>query len=131
MTPDMPGYGDSTARNVSGDYKHETIILGLLALLNETGRSTAVWAGHDWGAGVASSLVATHPEVVTAMAWLDVPYHMIERGLVDTLPYVNQASIQLTPEPMVSGTIWSITKKISNGPPQYSILTSAMRFERF
>lgn len=90
VTPDMPGYGESSHNDDFGDYAHESIIPGLLAMLESTGRTKAIWIGHDWGAAVASSLVATHPEVVEAMAWLAVPYKTVELGYIEMLPLVNR-----------------------------------------
>ncbi|KAK5938015.1 hypothetical protein PMZ80_009604 [Knufia obscura] len=90
VAPDMPGYGNSTANKNIEDYAHDNIIPGLLALLEDTGRTEAVWLGHDWGSGVISSLVATHPEVCKAMVWMAVPYKTIELGLEEVLKYVNR-----------------------------------------
>lgn len=90
VAPDMPGYGKSTANKITTDYALETIISGLLALLADTNRKSAVWIGHDWGAGVLSALVATHPEVCHAAAWLAVPYGTLEYGLQHVLQYVNR-----------------------------------------
>lgn len=90
VAPDMPGYGKSTANKVYTDYAHENIISGLLALLADTGRTSAVWLGHDWGSGVVSSLVAVHPEVCRAMVWMAVPYACLELGKVELLKYANR-----------------------------------------
>lgn len=96
VAPDMPGYGRSTANNVASDYAHESIITGLLAMLADTGRKSAVWIGHDWGAAVGSSLAAVHPEVVDAMAWLSVPYKNVELGYEYVLQFANRT---VYPEP--------------------------------
>lgn len=90
VAPDMPGYGESTSTKVQEDYSHENIITGLLALLENTTRRDAVWLAHDWGAGVLSSLMATHPEVIKASCLMAVPYRTIELGLEEALKYVNR-----------------------------------------
>lgn len=90
VAPDMPGYGKSSHDADLTDYAHESIIPGLLAMLERIGRTKAIWVGHDWGAAVASSLVATHPEVVEAMVWLTVPYRTLELGYVEVLPLINR-----------------------------------------
>jgi len=90
VAPDMPGYGESTSTKVKEDYCHENIITGLLAMLKDTGRTEAVWLAHDWGAGVLSSLMATHPEVFKASCLMTVPYRTIELGLEEFLPLVNR-----------------------------------------
>ncbi|KAE8450127.1 hypothetical protein EG329_006908 [Mollisiaceae sp. DMI_Dod_QoI] len=90
VAPDMPGYGESTSTKVHEDYSHENIIPGLLALLKDTARTKAVWLAHDWGAGVLSSLMATHPEVFRASCLMTVPYKSLELGLEDVLKLVNR-----------------------------------------
>ncbi|KAE8363074.1 Alpha/Beta hydrolase protein [Aspergillus caelatus] len=90
IAPDMPGYGQSTARRVVDDYCQEAIVEGMMALLADTGRDAAIWVGHDWGAGVTSSVATQHPEVVKALVNLSVPFHTIERGWQGFLPFVNR-----------------------------------------
>ena len=90
VAPDMPGYGRSTARRVVEDYCQEALVEGMLALLADTGRDAAIWVGHDWGAGVASSVASQHPGTVKALVTLCVPYHTIELGWDGFLPLVNR-----------------------------------------
>ncbi|KAI0189530.1 putative epoxide hydrolase [Xylaria flabelliformis] len=90
IAPDMPGYGKSTARRVLDDYSQEALVEGMIALLGDTGRDAAVWVGHDWGAGVTSSVATQHPEVVKALVNIAVPFHTIERGWKGFLPLVNR-----------------------------------------
>lgn len=90
VAPDMPGYGNSTVTRVIEDYSHETIISGLLALLTDVGKDDAIWIGHDWGAGVLSSFVATHPQACKAIVLMCVPYRTIELGLEELVKYVNR-----------------------------------------
>ncbi|KAL1864565.1 hypothetical protein Daus18300_007580 [Diaporthe australafricana] len=77
----MPGWGKSTSRHVNADYAQEALVEGMLALLSATGRSAAVWVGHDWASAVASSLAAHHPSVIQALVLLAIPYKTIELGL--------------------------------------------------
>ncbi|ETS85306.1 hypothetical protein PFICI_03331 [Pestalotiopsis fici W106-1] len=90
VAPDMPGYGRSTARRVGSDYSQEALVEGMMALLRDTGRDAAVWVGHDWGAGVTSSVAAQHPEAVTALVNLCIPYKTLELGWAGLLPLVNR-----------------------------------------
>ncbi|KUJ18902.1 alpha/beta-hydrolase [Mollisia scopiformis] len=90
VAPDMPGYGESTSTKVQEDYSHENIIPGLLALLEATTRTEAVWLAHDWGAGVLSTLMATHPEVIKASCLMAVPYRTLELGLEEVVKLVNR-----------------------------------------
>ncbi|KAB8233399.1 alpha/beta fold hydrolase [Aspergillus alliaceus] len=90
IAPDMPGYGKSTARRVVDDYSQEALVDGMMALLADTGRNAAIWVGHDWGAGVTSSVATQHPEAIKALVNLCVPFHTIERGWSGFLPLVNR-----------------------------------------
>lgn len=90
VAPDMPGYGESTSTKNQEDYCHENIITGLLAMLKDTTRTEAVWLAHDWGAGVLSSLMATHPEVIRASCLMTVPYRSLELGMEEALPLINR-----------------------------------------
>ncbi|KAI0965594.1 putative epoxide hydrolase [Xylaria arbuscula] len=90
VAPDMPGYGKSTARRIVDDYSQEAIVEGMLALLEDTGRKAAIWVGHDWGAGVTSSVATQHPEVVKALVNLAVPFRSIELGWEGFLPQINR-----------------------------------------
>lgn len=81
VAPDMPGYGQSTARAELSDYRQELIVQGMLAVLADTGCSQAVWVGHDWGCGTLWTLANTRPDVCRAVAGLCVPYATLELGL--------------------------------------------------
>ncbi|KAF4614334.1 hypothetical protein G7Y89_g15404 [Cudoniella acicularis] len=90
IAPDMPGYGKSTSRRVIEDYSQEAIVEGMMALLAATGRSAAIWVGHDWGAGVTSSIATQHPSAVKALVNICVPYRTIELGWEGFLPLVDR-----------------------------------------
>ncbi|KAH7313628.1 putative epoxide hydrolase [Stachybotrys elegans] len=91
VAPDMPGWGKSSHRRIADDYTLEAINEGMLALLEATGRSSAVWVAHDWGAGVASSLAAQHPDVIRALVLLCIPYKSAELGLDHLVSLVDRA----------------------------------------
>lgn len=90
VAPDMPGYGQSTARRVADDYTQEAIVEGMMALLADTGRKAAVWVGHDWGSGVTSSVAIQHPETVKALVSTCIPYSTIELGWDGFFPLINR-----------------------------------------
>ncbi|KAK5991929.1 Bifunctional epoxide hydrolase 2-like protein [Cladobotryum mycophilum] len=90
VAPDMPGYGQSTARKVSSDYAQENIVQGMLAVLADTKREEAIWVGHDWGCGTLWTLANTHPHVCRAVAGLCVPSHSLEFGLEELLKTVSR-----------------------------------------
>ncbi|KAJ5819817.1 epoxide hydrolase [Penicillium riverlandense] len=90
IAPDMPGYGQSTARRVVDDYCQEALVEGMMALLADTGRKAAIWVGHDWGSAVNSSVAIQYPEAVKALVSICVPYSTIELGWGGFLPSVNR-----------------------------------------
>ncbi|KAL3469219.1 Alpha/Beta hydrolase protein [Aspergillus californicus] len=90
IAPDMPGFGQSTARRVIEDYTQEALVGAMIALLEHTERKAAIWVGHDWGAGVASSIATQHPGAVKALINICVPYRSIELGWAGFLPFVNR-----------------------------------------
>ncbi|KAJ1539354.1 hypothetical protein HK405_013006 [Cladochytrium tenue] len=104
VSPDMPGYGQSTARHVADDYCLEALVEGMLALLGDTGGEAAVWVGHDWGAAVASAVACRHPATVVGLVTLCVPYRSLELGWDGLIPsginaavYSSEASRELGP----------------------------------
>ncbi|KAI1824888.1 putative epoxide hydrolase [Xylaria intraflava] len=90
IAPDMPGYGKSTSRRVADDYCQEAIVEGMMALLKAQNRDAAIWVGHDWGAGVTSSVATQHPEVVNALITFCVPFRSVEMGWDALLPSINR-----------------------------------------
>jgi soluble epoxide hydrolase / lipid-phosphate phosphatase len=102
--PDMPGYGQSTVTKVAEDYSHEIIIPGLFAMLSDLERSEAVWIGHDWGAGVVSSLAATRPELCRAVCLMSVPYRILELGKEELIKY---SSHEIYPRDQFPYAQWS------------------------
>ncbi|KAI0147397.1 putative epoxide hydrolase [Xylariaceae sp. FL1272] len=91
IAPDMPGYGQSTSRRVLDDYHQEAIVEGMKALLEAQSRDAAIWVGHDWGAGVVSSVATQQPGIVKGLITVCVPYHSIELGWGGFLPLVNRS----------------------------------------
>lgn len=74
VAPDMRGYGTSTVHPEKEAYRREEAVADMLELLEALGRKSAVWIGHDWGAPVVWNIATHHPEVVDAVAALNVPH---------------------------------------------------------
>ncbi|KAM0715926.1 hypothetical protein Q7P37_008440 [Cladosporium fusiforme] len=107
VAPDMPGYGNSTARKVTEDYAQENVNIGMLALLKDVGREKAVWIGHDWGVGSVNTFAAVYPEHCIAAAALCVPYGVLELGVEEALPTVDR---NIYPEDKFPYGQWSYQK---------------------
>ncbi len=71
---DMRGYGESDAPEAIADYSLIHSRRDLLTLLDTLGETSAVFAGHDFGAPVVWHLALTAPERVSALIVLSVPY---------------------------------------------------------
>jgi pimeloyl-ACP methyl ester carboxylesterase len=74
LAPDMRGYGDSSAPAAIEDYDILSLCGDLAGLLDALGEQQASVVGHDWGANVAWWMAAIHPERVSAVAGLSVPF---------------------------------------------------------
>jgi pimeloyl-ACP methyl ester carboxylesterase len=74
IAPDMRGYG-GTDRPASRDaYDALSLADDVVALMDAFGHQRFAVVGHDWGANVAWELARRHPERVTAVAGLSVPF---------------------------------------------------------
>jgi pimeloyl-ACP methyl ester carboxylesterase len=74
LAPDMRGYGESSAPAAIEDYDILSLCGDLAGLLDALGEQQASFVGHDWGANVAWWMAAIHPERVSAVAGLSVPF---------------------------------------------------------
>ena len=74
LAPDMRGYGRSSRPAAIEDYDIVSLCGDMTGLLDAIGEERAVFVGHDWGANVTWWLAALHPERVSAVAGLSVPF---------------------------------------------------------
>jgi pimeloyl-ACP methyl ester carboxylesterase len=74
VAPDMRGYGGTGAPEAIEAYDVLTLAGDVVALMGALGHERFAVAGHDWGANVAWELARSHPERVTAVAGLSVPF---------------------------------------------------------
>ncbi len=72
--PDMLGFGASSRPDEVGAYAADRLAAGLLALVAALGESQAAYVGHDWGASLVWHVAHAHPDHVTGVAGLSVPY---------------------------------------------------------
>ena len=91
VAPDMRGYGRSSVYDTHGAYSLELVVRDMLELIDSLGREKAVWVGHDWGSPVVWSMANHHPERCYGVASLCVPYATIEKGLDETIRYVDRS----------------------------------------
>lgn len=72
VAPDMRGYGLTDAPPRVEDYAMDALVEDVAALMTAFGRDAAHVAGHDWGALVAWSFAAAHPEMTRTLTVLSV-----------------------------------------------------------
>lgn len=75
VAPDLRGYGGTDAPNDVGAYSLRDLAADAVGLIDAFGAERAVLVGHDWGANVAWACAELHPERVSAVVALGVPYH--------------------------------------------------------
>jgi pimeloyl-ACP methyl ester carboxylesterase len=74
IAPDMRGFGRSSAPAEVEAYDVLSLCGDLCGLLDALELERAIFVGHDWGASLVWQLAALHPERVTAVAGLSVPF---------------------------------------------------------
>ena len=74
LAPYQRGYGASTVPTEVSDYGIESLTDDLLALVEAAGSENAIYVGHDWGALIVWEMARLHPERVTAVVGVSVPF---------------------------------------------------------
>jgi pimeloyl-ACP methyl ester carboxylesterase len=89
VAPDMRGYGHSDKPEAIEAYNQVEVVNDIVGLIPTLGYQTAVVIGHDWGAPTAWSAALHHPDKVTAVGALSVPF--IPRSPVPPLAAMREA----------------------------------------
>src|SRR5262244_3585377 len=74
VAPDMRGYGQTDRPEAIEAYTLLHLVGDMVGLLDALGESTAVIAGHDWGAPVAWHAALLRPDRFRAVIALSVPF---------------------------------------------------------
>ncbi|HEV3347584.1 MAG TPA: alpha/beta hydrolase, partial [Methylomirabilota bacterium] len=74
FAPDLRGYGGSSAPKEVADYGSDKLTGDLCGLLDHYGYDKAAFSGHDWGAMVTWEMGRLHPERVSSIYAMSVPY---------------------------------------------------------
>jgi pimeloyl-ACP methyl ester carboxylesterase len=88
VAPDMRGYGKSDAPAAIEAYNQVEVVNDIIGLIPALGYETAVVIGHDWGAPTAWSSALNHPDVVSAVGALSVPF--TPRSPVQPMPAMRE-----------------------------------------
>ncbi len=76
IIPNQRGYGNSSCPQEVTKYDIEHLTGDMVALLDYYNYKDAIFMGHDWGASVVWSMALLHPERVTKMINLCLPYQV-------------------------------------------------------
>jgi pimeloyl-ACP methyl ester carboxylesterase len=74
VAPDVRGYGGSDKPAPVEAYSLKQLVADFVGLLDALGEKTAVVVGHDWGAAMAWTCAALHPERFRAVVGMSVPH---------------------------------------------------------
>jgi pimeloyl-ACP methyl ester carboxylesterase len=74
FAPDLRGYGGSAKPTDVAEYGSDRLTGDLCGLLDHYGYDQAAFSGHDWGAMVVWEMGRLHPERVSALYNMSVPY---------------------------------------------------------
>lgn len=95
---DQRGYGDSSKPTEIEDYSLQNLVADVIGVLDASEIEAATLVGHDWGSIVAWTTAITHPDRVSRVASLNVPYRgacvgfpttdVIREQLADRFGYV-------------------------------------------
>ena len=72
--PTSAGYGRSSRPEAIVDYDIAHLTDDLLGLLDDVGAERAAFVGHDWGSMVVWQQALMHPERVTGVVGMSVPF---------------------------------------------------------
>src|SRR5215510_4161926 len=72
--PDMRGYGQTDAPAAIEASTLLYLVGDIVGLVGALGEKTAVVAGHDWGATVASHAALLRPDIFRGVVGLSVPF---------------------------------------------------------
>jgi pimeloyl-ACP methyl ester carboxylesterase len=74
FAPDLRGYGDSSHPTEVAAYGSDQLTADLCGLLDHYGYEKATFSGHDWGAMVVWEMGRLHPDRVSSLYNMSVPY---------------------------------------------------------
>ncbi|KAJ5159581.1 uncharacterized protein N7482_006585 [Penicillium canariense] len=74
VAPDCLGYGRTEAPDDFVYYSHKRCANDMKLLASHLGESKIILGGHDWGAGLAYRIALWHPELISHLFTVCVPY---------------------------------------------------------
>lgn len=132
---DVRGYGGSSKPQPIAAYTLRNLALDVAAVIDRLGHGEAILFGHDWGAPIAWMTALLHPDRVSAVALLSVPYiplggmsflEMMRVAYQDRFFYQvyfqEEGVVEAEVEADVRTSLRKIYFALSGGPPLYQWL---------
>jgi epoxide hydrolase A/B len=88
FAPDLRGYGGSSHPGDVADYGSDRLTGDLCGLLDHFGYAQAAFSGHDWGSMVVWELGRLHPQRVSSIYNMSVPYSSASGRPTEIFRYV-------------------------------------------
>jgi pimeloyl-ACP methyl ester carboxylesterase len=74
LAPNQRGYSPGARPTRRRDYRMPELVADVLALIDASGAQRVHLVGHDWGAAVAWSVAAEHPDRLASLMAISVPH---------------------------------------------------------
>jgi pimeloyl-ACP methyl ester carboxylesterase len=74
VTPDLRGYSGSDKPDGVANYRWETLVGDVIALIDHFRRDKVILLGHDWGAAIAQHVACRHRDQIERLILLNMPH---------------------------------------------------------
>lgn len=101
IAPDLLGYGETSKPTSAAAYKYTGLASDMVEILDAENVKKVISLGHDWGSVQAQRLYNFHPERVSGLIIINVPYAPPTKQ-----PFDVDAVIALTEKVYGYGTHW-------------------------
>ena len=139
VAPDVRGYGQSDKPWEIEAYRMKELVADCTGLLDTFGEETAVIVGHDWGAAMAWTSAALHPERYRAVVGMSVPYlgrsampptQLFRQMFQDRWVYLLYFQQPGVAEAEFEADVPKALRTIFTGPPGYDPLSPILRAKK-
>lgn len=130
VAPDLRGYNLSSRPASISAYRTGRLAGDVRELIHERGETSALLAGHDWGAAVAWATAMSHPDAVRRLAILNLPHpRRLARALRDPRQlakswYMFFFQLPWLPERLARAQRWSALRRGLERDPRPGTFTA-------
>ncbi|OJH40235.1 alpha/beta fold hydrolase [Cystobacter ferrugineus] len=139
VAPDVRGYGQSDKPWEIEAYSMKQLLADCTGLLDALGEKTAVIVGHDWGAAMAWTSAALHPERYRAVVSMSVPHlgrspqpptQLFRQTFQDTWLYLLYFQQPGVAEAEFEADVAKALRTIYTGTPGYDPMSPVVRAKK-